>query len=294
MGNNQKVSTSAGLYEIRNIRKGTRYVGSARNLNRRWIAHRSCLGRGVHDNPRLQRAWNRDGAESFQFCVLVFLEESDLIATEQRLLDQVVGTEGCYNMAPVANAPIYGRKASKETRAKMSAAAKGRKLPPRSEEHRRRLSEAVKGRKGKPLSEDHKRAISEANKGKSISEEHKQAISASSRGRKRPWLAERNRSEEHRLKSSTARKGKSREPLSAEHKKAISQALLSSHKVGPGRFEKGREVSLEERIRLRDAAVGRKWGPHSEDAKKKMSEAKSGKPWSEARRKAQEQGKLHN
>ena len=55
-----------------------------------------------------------------------------------------------YNVAKFAGAPTRGLKFSEETRAKMSAAGKGRKRPPMSEEWKARISSGKIGKKMSP------------------------------------------------------------------------------------------------------------------------------------------------
>jgi len=108
-----------GLYEIRNRLDGNFYVGSSIHLRRRLDDHKYLLRHNQHPNIRLQRAWNRDGEKFFRFNVLAILEEKDQLSTEQRLIDISLGPN-CYNFAVDAVAPMKGRKASAETRAKLS------------------------------------------------------------------------------------------------------------------------------------------------------------------------------
>ena len=138
---------------------------------------------------------------------------------------------------------IRGRKLSEETKAKISAARKGKKGKPHSEESKAKISAANKGKKGKPLSEEHKAKISAANKGKPLSEETKAKLSASLKDNI-PWNKGRKLSEEHkaklsaslkgrefseetRAKLSAARKGKKRGPYKKKHKAKISDTLRS-------------------------------------------------------------------
>lgn len=123
--------SGAGVYEIRNALSGRRYVGSSATLRRRIDAHKFGLRHGKHPNIRLQRAWDRDGESAFRFTLLAVLEESEVLPTEQRLLDQAQSFgETLYNFAPFADAPMRGRKASLESRARMSAAGIRRNMDP--------------------------------------------------------------------------------------------------------------------------------------------------------------------
>ena len=69
-----------------------------------------------------------------------------------------------------------GRHCSEETKKKISAAHKGKKL---SDETKRKIGEA---NRGKQLSEETRKKISEAHKGKHLSEETKRKISEGHRG----------------------------------------------------------------------------------------------------------------
>ena len=59
------------------------------------------------------------------------------------------------------NNPMFGRKHSSETKAKISAVHKGSKRPPRTDEYREKISEALTGRE---FSAEHRKKISIATK----------------------------------------------------------------------------------------------------------------------------------
>lgn len=133
----------SGLYWIRNLWDGKRYVGSSIDAPRRLRAHRSLLERGVHDNIHLQRAWNRDGAESFVFECVRQVVKRNLRKREQRLLDRAVGRAKYYNMNPRADVPPdrTGQRMPRKAALATGAKLRGR---PKSEAHKRALSEARK------------------------------------------------------------------------------------------------------------------------------------------------------
>jgi hypothetical protein len=97
----------SGVYQIRCIPTGKIYVGSAVNLRKRWGEHRRSLQRGKHCNHRLQNAWNKYGAECFEFSVLEFVAVSDLVVVEQEWIlstgctDSTIG----FNICDVAASP---------------------------------------------------------------------------------------------------------------------------------------------------------------------------------------------
>ncbi len=194
-----------GLYAIRNLVTATIYYGSTRNLSMRRSKHWHALKRGNHGNMRLQSSWNKHGEGAFEFVVLAVLEPSEVLATEQRLLDQVVGIKGCCNIARNARASTLGLKLSPESRAKIGNALRGRKKSPEAVENMRlahtgnvwtperraRSSVARKGqpRMGSPAAWRHsaetRAKLSAAKKGKPLTAEHRERIGASLLGRKR-------------------------------------------------------------------------------------------------------------
>lgn len=97
-----------GIYAIRCMLNDMRYVGSAsRSIRQRWNEHLSDLRRLDHCNQRLQRTWNKYGADSFVFEVLEFVDNPDLLLErEQYWIDVYWGRDTCYNTAPVAGSCI--------------------------------------------------------------------------------------------------------------------------------------------------------------------------------------------
>jgi len=230
----------SGVYQITNQINGNRYIGSSMNIKKRWVAHKSKLNIGKHGNQHLQRAWRKYGEENFKFEIVCSCPEDKIIEFEQFFLD---ARHPEYNIAIYASAPMLGRRASEETRRKMSEANKGKtawnKGKHRSEETRRKISEALKGIKNpnygkhpsaetrRKLSEAHKnistetrRKLSESLKGHTVSMETREKLSETNKGQI-PWNKGKHLSEEHKHKLSEANKGKY---PSEEHKHKISEA----------------------------------------------------------------------
>ena len=63
---------------------GKIYVGSAIDIRERWAHHAHSLRRGDHHNRHLQNAWDKYGEINFEFSVLEFVNESDLLCVEQK------------------------------------------------------------------------------------------------------------------------------------------------------------------------------------------------------------------
>ncbi len=53
------------IYIIFNLAAQKAYVGRTRNLDSRYSDHARQLRKGRHENPDLQRDWDRDGEENF-------------------------------------------------------------------------------------------------------------------------------------------------------------------------------------------------------------------------------------
>lgn len=130
---------------------------------------------------------------------------------------------------------LLGRKASDETKAKISLSRKGRKL---SEETKAKLSAVIKGRLRGPTPQETKAKISAAKKGIKPSTEARAKLSAVRLGK--------THSDETKAKMSAALKGRTRGPLSEEHKRKLSEMF------------KGKSLSPERRQIIKDSWARRK------------------------------------
>jgi group I intron endonuclease len=59
-----------GVYKISNLLSGRYYIGYSTNINRRFTNHRRKLKQNCHDNIFLQRAYNLDGEDKFQYDII--------------------------------------------------------------------------------------------------------------------------------------------------------------------------------------------------------------------------------
>jgi hypothetical protein len=59
-----------GIYAIVHVLSGTRYVGQSGDLLRRFEQHWELLQLAKHHNPRLQKMWDGDGPDAFEFKVV--------------------------------------------------------------------------------------------------------------------------------------------------------------------------------------------------------------------------------
>ena len=204
---------TCGIYMIQNKKNNKIYIGQAINIEKRWKDHKRELCRNHHDNKHLQRTWNRDGEDSFDFKVLCKCDENQLNTLEQYYIfelmtyDDRVGYNKNYGGAsgrPTEEArkkmsealkgersPNYGKHLSEETKMKIGEALRGENNylygKHLSEETKKKLSDAKKGEKnynyGKHRSEETKKKIGEANKGRILSEEQKKKLSEAHKGK---------------------------------------------------------------------------------------------------------------
>jgi group I intron endonuclease len=74
----------SGIYRIVNTKNRKFYIGSSKNIIRRFGIHRSGLNHNRHHCIHLQRSWNKHGQAAFKFEILKEISN----ASEQQLLDE--------------------------------------------------------------------------------------------------------------------------------------------------------------------------------------------------------------
>ena len=145
----------SGIYKITNTMNGRVYIGQSCSIENRIAAHRRYLVRGAHDNTRLQRAWNKYGAESFTFEILeVVNDNEDLTSREQFWIDTFNASgAGGYNMCPAAGS-CKGYRHTKESIARRigkkpwNKGMRGQyKLRPATQERKSKIGNAQMGEK---------------------------------------------------------------------------------------------------------------------------------------------------
>lgn len=143
----------SGIYKITNLSNGKFYIGSAKNIQKRWSGHLTAMRSAKHPNLHLQNSYNKYGESNFKFEILLECPITSLRVEEQKLLDIHYGKDYCYNAMGKA-AGNYTIIHSPESNAKRSLALKG-----------------------KPLSNAHKIKIGASNKGKTRSDADKKKMS---------------------------------------------------------------------------------------------------------------------
>jgi group I intron endonuclease len=87
-----------GIYAITNKLNGKAYVGSSKNIEKRFVSHICLLKIGKHLAPKLQKEWDEYGADSFELVILREIEESiSLVEIEQEFIDQYKDWQKDYN-----------------------------------------------------------------------------------------------------------------------------------------------------------------------------------------------------
>lgn len=170
----------AGIYKIEHIASGKLYVGSAVHIGRRWIVHVRNLRAKTHHSIKMQRAWNKYGADAFAFSILENVDDLDrLLEMEQKWLDLTRSAVRGYNMTPSAGS-LYDFRQSDVTKERMRQAAIGHV---KSDEHRKNLSVVNTGKKMSDESRQKMRDAKLGKKRKPHSPETKAKMSAKALGR---------------------------------------------------------------------------------------------------------------
>ena len=123
---------NGGVYIITCIPTSKIYIGSTYDFDKRWASHKSELNGGYHNNSYLQNAWAKYGKDSFTFSILQpVVNNSNLHVIEEewiRIKDATNRDIG-YNLAEVCGHKHFlGKKHSEESKAKMSASLKGKRV----------------------------------------------------------------------------------------------------------------------------------------------------------------------
>jgi hypothetical protein len=185
----------SGIYKIKSKIKPTKsYIGSAKNINKRWREHTCDFKRQRHRNQRLMNHVNKYGLNDLVFSILLECTEENLLICEQYFIDSF---SPFFNICKKAESCMAGRKHSELSKKKMSESHKGH-VP--SEETRKKLSEA---RSGFKHSKETKLKMSKSQKNHPVSEETKQKLREKSTGK--------HFSKETRLKLSKIHKNPSEE-----------------------------------------------------------------------------------
>ena len=131
-------SKSSGIYLIYCSANQRGYIGRARNINSRWKTHKTRLRRNVHENPHLQRSWNKYGEGVFNFIVVEHCPFSEGHLREEYWIREVKDGDNLFNMRTVDG--IISFKLPKESIEKMKNSLKRRICTEKEKERLRTLN----------------------------------------------------------------------------------------------------------------------------------------------------------
>jgi len=78
---------TCGIYQIRNKITNNIYIGSSKNIEKRWKAHL-----GNSNNLLMRNAYSDYGRKNFEFTILQECEENVLLQLEQEYIDKLKPT----------------------------------------------------------------------------------------------------------------------------------------------------------------------------------------------------------
>lgn len=150
-------STVSCIYEIVSL-SGKRYIGGTVYWGNRKSTHLYYLRRGAHHCLPLQAAYNKYGEDGLSFNILFICERDQVRYWEQIALDNLRNE---YNIALYAEdgGGMEGRRHSEESKRLIGKANKGADTS-------KAVEASVAVRRGKSLSKEHKAKLSKALKGR--------------------------------------------------------------------------------------------------------------------------------
>lgn len=126
-----------GIYKITNLITNKVYIGSSKNLNKRYKEHFNSLKNNNHHSSKLQRSYNKYKENAFKFEILEECNIDKLIEREQYYMDNY---KPFFNINPKASS-CEGRVLTKNHKLKISNSNKNKI---RSEELKLRWSNIKK------------------------------------------------------------------------------------------------------------------------------------------------------
>jgi group I intron endonuclease len=138
-----------GVYKIVNKATGQCYVGQSQRAKKRLKEHFRLLRWNKHTNQKLQRAYNKYGADNFYGSVEIECKNiDDLDNLENAFLsgDAWFEEKTVYNIADFAKAPMRGKTHSEEVKERIRLGRRASTFDYKSEDYRKTLSDAQMAR----------------------------------------------------------------------------------------------------------------------------------------------------
>lgn len=153
-----------GIYLVRNLINGKRYIGQSRNIERRFIEHKMAK---YERNPGLREDLAQFGPKNFSYEVL---EECSPEQLCEREIYYIASLKPEYNLT-IGGAGPNGMKPRESTKALLRDRAKDQWARMTEEERKRMLSNLTGPKKGHPVSPETREKLRRANLGKKQSPE---------------------------------------------------------------------------------------------------------------------------
>jgi len=105
------------VYKILCDTNGKFYIGSSKNLYKRFLEHYRNLNKKLHDNKKLQNVYNKYGKSAFYVEILEIFDPNvvNYFDIEQKYVDKNIKNKLCLNINPICSKPpIYKGKRSIE------------------------------------------------------------------------------------------------------------------------------------------------------------------------------------
>lgn len=83
------IKSKVGIYKITNKENGLIYIGSSKNINKRWKDHINQLSKSKHPNMYLQEDWDIYGKKSFEFSILEECKLENQFELEQKYINKL-------------------------------------------------------------------------------------------------------------------------------------------------------------------------------------------------------------
>lgn len=101
-----------GIYKIENTKNNKKYIGSSKNIEKRFSDHKRNLKTGKHHSIKLQRAWNKSKNKNiFSFKVLEEIKDiKDFKKREQYYIDLYDAYRNGYNCTLKVDNPKYAKR----------------------------------------------------------------------------------------------------------------------------------------------------------------------------------------
>ena len=104
-----------GIYQIKNIKNNKIYIGSSKDIYRRWREHLYKLQNNIHHSIKLQRSYNKTKDKNiFLFEIVEEVTEEQLNEREQYYIDLYDSFRNGYNCCEKVDTPSSALKVSKK------------------------------------------------------------------------------------------------------------------------------------------------------------------------------------